>query len=928
VSGQIDLPAIGVEVVVNDSALARTGAAARTTGKQIESGLGPGSKSTAELTSGLEGLAAQFGISLPPEVKKSASALLSLVSGSSTTKANISGLSQGAKALATDLGISLPPQAEKTIAALSGLSSTSSMTAAEVGALSAGSKGLASDLGAGVPVQAEKSATALKGLASSGTAANAVVGLTSGAVVIVEEDLARAGNTATGTGEKIQSALETGKKASEALKTGLEGVGKGGDAAAAGGEAAAAGVGALTGAAIAGVAALTAVVVTGKSIEDSYVSIAEKVENYRRVTGASAEDSSREVQVFEELGVSADTASQAVYRFSKTVESTPDKLRALGIEIGHDNTGQVDLNKTLLNAADAYVNAGSALQKDTILQTAFGKSGRDMIPILEQGSAGLQQLERSVSLVFTDADLERVKQMKIHTEEIKSEWQQFMDQAGRPMTELFNNLGDAELASNYANQKYQEGLDNGTIKTEVSGVALGKLLDKYEKEFYANQKAAEGITSASQAMQAQADAARKLTDALDASISAIEGEASAEQALLNANIDAKESQDKITEAQIRARDANRQVAAAQAAYNLAVREHGKNSAEAQAALDALTQAQINARTAVDDVSKAQEGQYMAYIKAAEAAQKLQMEQDKANDVTGLQAHKLETEKLIDTLQAEADSLAPGSPLRKHLQEYIDMLKSKVPADVSTRYLIEYKAVFDAPGGRSGTAHYASGGRPPLDKVSEVGEQGVEIFTPDEPDRPQLLIGTKGPQMFVPPEPGIITPHGAEPPLRAGSVFATSPEGAKGEAPLAASLPTQSLRTGTRGPELFVPKTPGTIAPHDALRLPATRPRGVAAASAQHIAPLSVGESGAARARMPTASTEWGTSAAAAFTASSEVLDALHDIKAILDRPSSSEGLPQMAHVTVDQPIVLDDQVIGRIVDRRIAKFSRAGMSGT
>jgi hypothetical protein len=450
------------------------------------------------------------------------------------------------------------------------------------------------------------------------------------------------------------------------------------------------GMGLIGGAAAAGVGLVAAAI--GESMS-KYEQLGERVENFRRVVGSTAEESSRLVYAFGAVGVSEETATQGMFKLSKAIETTPKKLADLGIEVARNSKGNVDLSKTLFNVADAY--------------NATADPAKDMIPILEQGSAALRRLEESASLVFSDADLERLKQAKIRSQELKSSWDEYVASVGRPATEALSNLEDAMLANAYAERKVTEAQDAGTVSRSLAGPALGRLISKYEDEYYASERVKTALDTQTQALHDQAEAADALWAATDKLINQEEAQVNAGFALQEANLAVSESQGKV-------------VAAGEAAQ-AAVKKYGANSDEAKVASDNYTRAVIE--------------QEKAYYAAAGAARKLQEDTDLAE--TGQKDAAKEAQAYIDALQAEANTLDPSNPLRKNLQAYIDKLKNEIPSQVNTTFTTTYVSK-----GSHGVA-MAGGGH------AYAGEQ--------------LWVGEHGPEAWTPDRPGTITPTGQAPP---------------------------------------------------------------------------------------------------------------------------------------------------------------------
>ncbi|MDQ3756502.1 MAG: hypothetical protein M3394_01470, partial [Actinomycetota bacterium] len=143
----------------------------------------------------------------------------------------------------------------------------------------------------------------------------------------------------------------------------------------------------LAGGAVAGAAGLAALAVKGVS---SFVSLASEVRNFARASGASAEEASRWVAVADDMGIESEKLSSSLFKLGKTVGADEEALRKHGIELARNEDGTVNLTETMLNVADAFAGTTDPAKRAEIATAAFGKSGKDLIPILEQGREGLK----------------------------------------------------------------------------------------------------------------------------------------------------------------------------------------------------------------------------------------------------------------------------------------------------------------------------------------------------------------------------------------------------------------------------------------------------------------------------------------------------------------------------------------------------------
>lgn len=459
--------------------------------------------------------------------------------------------------------------------------------------------------------------------------------------------------------------------------------------------------------------------------EERYVALAEKVKDFQEISGASAETSSRVVHMLTAVGVSSDLVGAAIFKLNRALTSTPDKLAQIGIQAAYNRDGAIDLNETFFKVVDAYNAAGNASAKNAILFTAFGRAGREMIPVMEKGSDTLRRLEASTSLLFSQADLERVELMKIRTREVKSQWDEWIASMGAPMVEQQNNMAESMLAQAYAQKKYNDELAAGKIAVANAPSVYNRLIKSYMDEYYASEKSRESIAQSTEAMQKQKQAADDLYKSIMDNVSADEKLAGSNLDLANAQQRVDESALRVHEAQLRVTESGLRLEEAQKKYNETVREYGAKSLEArQAALD-LSQAQDSQKQATFDLTRATNDERQAYIDAGKAARQHVIDQEDAAGATHDAA--AETGAEIDQLEAMKNKLAPSSPLRKFLDDYINKLRNDIPRVIETQVRVAVRTSTESYNGR-----FASGGEPPVGRAVVVGEKGPELAVFKEP----------------------------------------------------------------------------------------------------------------------------------------------------------------------------------------------------
>jgi hypothetical protein len=155
-------------------------------------------------------------------------------------------------------------------------------------------------------------------------------------------------------------------------------------------------IGAAAGLAALGAAAVASVV----SVEG----LGESTLKLMRETGDTAEQASGLLAVFSKYGMSSDDASRALGAFSKhigglqsdedllmpTSKSFNQTMKDLGINFQDASGAALPMNDVLLKVADKFAGLADGATKTDLAMTMFGKSGKDMIPVLNLGAQGMQ----------------------------------------------------------------------------------------------------------------------------------------------------------------------------------------------------------------------------------------------------------------------------------------------------------------------------------------------------------------------------------------------------------------------------------------------------------------------------------------------------------------------------------------------------------
>ncbi len=143
-----------------------------------------------------------------------------------------------------------------------------------------------------------------------------------------------------------------------------------------------------------------------KESVSAFNDLAGAVKGFMRVTGESAEDSSKMLFAFHEVGINADTATTMVARLSKQLQGLSDgedvvantgktlaeSFHNLGIATVDSSGHTLAMNDIILNMADAVHTLGPGIAATDLALQAFGRSGVAMLPILLKGRDGIIEL--------------------------------------------------------------------------------------------------------------------------------------------------------------------------------------------------------------------------------------------------------------------------------------------------------------------------------------------------------------------------------------------------------------------------------------------------------------------------------------------------------------------------------------------------------
>lgn len=161
-----------------------------------------------------------------------------------------------------------------------------------------------------------------------------------------------------------------------------------------------------------------------KEFVTKYQEIGKETSRLSRALGGSAEDMSRLRYAGEAVGVGADDMVRSFSLLNRHLVANDSVAKSLGITYRNAKGELLPTNQIIMQMADKFNATANGAAKTSLALQAFGRSGRDLIPLLNLGSAGLQEMFKNadkLGLTLSGKDLEAVKQYTIAQREWKAQ---------------------------------------------------------------------------------------------------------------------------------------------------------------------------------------------------------------------------------------------------------------------------------------------------------------------------------------------------------------------------------------------------------------------------------------------------------------------------------------------------------------------------
>ena len=143
---------------------------------------------------------------------------------------------------------------------------------------------------------------------------------------------------------------------------------------------------------VASAAAAVAVVAFAKSSISAYDTAAAETIKLQRYMGGTATEASRLKFAAQESGVGFDKLSVGMKGLSKSMFAHADAFKNLGIHVKDAHGHLKTMTSIMPELEDKFSHMHAGAEKSALAMKIFGKSGLDMLPFLNKGSAGIAEL--------------------------------------------------------------------------------------------------------------------------------------------------------------------------------------------------------------------------------------------------------------------------------------------------------------------------------------------------------------------------------------------------------------------------------------------------------------------------------------------------------------------------------------------------------
>lgn len=153
-------------------------------------------------------------------------------------------------------------------------------------------------------------------------------------------------------------------------------------------------------------------------------------EQYRAAANLSYEEASKLGGAIHALGIDAETGADVIKTLAEEAGDAPEKFAQFEVEIVKAKDGSVDMVETLKNVSDRFRNMKDPAERAAMGAALFGDTWLEIAPFLERGADGVQEL------------IDGVDDSRIVTEDTVRSQKKFRD----AMRDINDSVGELQIA--------------------------------------------------------------------------------------------------------------------------------------------------------------------------------------------------------------------------------------------------------------------------------------------------------------------------------------------------------------------------------------------------------------------------------------------------------------------------------------------------
>jgi hypothetical protein len=264
------------------------------------------------------------------------------------------------------------------------------------------------------------------------------------------------------------------------------------------------------------------------------------------ILGGNAQAASLWSVAANEMGLSLDMIDKAFTKLSTDMNAAANPaLKQMGINVEDVNGKLRPVNDVILQAADYFHQHAGAVNNAALANQLFGRSGYELLPILEQGRAGLAALTeeaKKYGLILDSTTIERnaaltfqLKEAQMAGEGLALSLENALLPGIAAIGQAFSKVVSDNLPAFIAGVNravsyiigFVEGLTGMTMKVGEGAMALSNLGSVSGDTGTGLDKAASSSQALADAQQRVRDQAQEATRAIDAQVTALNAQMAA-----------------------------------------------------------------------------------------------------------------------------------------------------------------------------------------------------------------------------------------------------------------------------------------------------------------------------------------------------------------------------------------------------------------